>query len=181
MRKYFRIVIMILSLVSLHVGCRAKLDTSSSVHRQQTDVIGLELRKLDSLCSSTSERLTYKIEFYPPIYTVPDSTSGTGTLNQNHYKAALTTVQPADGLTRESGVGGFGAVRSIEITTEKTEEVSSISGTDSTYYNMSSTETAQQKETATEARQDNGTVTIIAVVFAVAALVYLLFKNKFRI
>lgn len=188
MKKYV-FVIMILSLVSLHVGCRAKLDTSSSMKRQQSDVIGLELRRLDSLWGSMSERLTYKVEFYAPWEIAGDARNddqgekytkarqNPATPKVLGDQAAHTMAMPADGLTLESGVGGMGAVKSIEITTEKTGEVSSISGTDSTYYTMTTSDEAQQKETATEARQDNGTVTIVFVVFAVAALIYSVIKS----
>lgn len=191
MRRYFCLVIMImfLGLVGFLAGCRAKLDTSSSMKRQQTDVIGLELRRADSLWGSSSERLTYKIEFYAPWeiagqacndnqgekYTEARQNPATPTAS-----AAPSTVHPADGLTRESGVGGLGAVKSIEISTEKVEGVSSITTTDSTYNYMKGDEHARDVSTVSEARQDNGTVATIAIVFAVAALIYLVIKSMLK-
>ena len=67
--------------------------------------------------------------------------------------------------------------RSIEISTERTEDRQSITAVDSiAEQDTATTETRQEAKTS-EARQDNGTVATVAIVFAVAALIYLLFKN----
>lgn len=174
MRRYFCFVIMFLSLESLHFGCRAKLDTNSSTSSRQAEVIGLEFRKADSLWGSSSERLTYKIEFYPLEYAYQNP----ATPKVLGDPAAPVSTMPATnvgGVPLSGSVGGgMGAVKSIEITKESTQEGQSVSKTDSTYYNMAASETAQQKETATEARHDNGTVAIVSVVAAVAFIVIVL-------
>lgn len=181
-------IILFLSCCFL-AGCRAKLDTSSSMARKQTDVIGLELHKLDSLWSSMSERQTLKIEFYrPEMPELSENFSlaiGQGSpLVPGDLATAPCTCMPAaqshlGGAILPAG-GGMGAVKSIEISTEKVEGVSSITTTDSTYNYMKGDEHARDVSTVSEARQDNGTVATIAIVFAVAALIYLVIKSMLK-
>ena len=195
MRKFVFIIILSLSCCFL-VGCRAKLDTSSSTCRRQTDVIGLELRKLDSLWRSSSERQTLKIEFYEPNSLdcfvprndakrqndIPEVLESLCCL-QGSEEAAPSTTLPAALTGPGTDVpvgGGMGAVKSIEITTVKEEEAAAITATDSTYNNIQVDQETREASTATEARQDNGTVIGVAIVLAVAALIYLTFKSYLK-
>ena len=201
MRNFF-VIIMILSCFCFHAGCRAKLDTSSSTCRRQTDVIGLELRKLDSLWRSSSERQTLRIEFYEPQnldcfvpLNPPDPLcKGGSAKRQNDIPEALESLgyrqgseEAAPSTTLTAALsrpgtdvpvgGGMGAVKSIEITTVKEEEVSAINATDSTYNNITAAEEDRESHVVSEARQDNGTVATVCIVFAVAALVYLMIRT----
>lgn len=185
MRKFIFIIILYF-LSCFLVGCRTKLDTSSNASRRQTDVIGLELRKLDSLWHSMSERQTLKIEFYrPEMPELSENFSlaiGQGSpLVPGDSATAPCTCMPAaqshlGGAILPAG-GGMGAVKSIEITTESKEEVSAINKTDSTFNNISAAEENRESHVVSEARQDNGTVATVAIVFAVAALIWLAIKT----
>ncbi len=78
------------------------------------------------------------------------------------------------GLGRPSGRwdgGGVGSVKSIEISTEKTEDRSSITAADSVVNQKSQSEETLQRERATEAKHDNGTVFIVAIAAALAIIV----------
>ena len=70
-----------------------------------------------------------------------------------------------------SGFGGMGSVKSIEITTEKTEDRSSITAADSVVQQKAQSEETRQRERASEARHDNGTVIGLAIVAAAAIIV----------
>ncbi|MCR5037862.1 MAG: hypothetical protein K6A94_00785 [Bacteroidales bacterium] len=189
MRKFIFIIILYF-LSCFLAGCRAKLDTNSSTLRRQTDEIGVELRRIDSLWRSSSERLTYKIEFYEPNMDcfVPRNDAKRqnnedldslcylrGSKEAAPCFAVPATVLGGIPLTGSAG-GGMGAVKSIEISTEKEEAVSSITAADSTYYNHTDDQETREANTTTEARQDNGTVAVVAIVAAVAGLIYLMFN-----
>lgn len=161
-------LIIALGLVFL-AGCRAHLETRASVVRSSACEIGVELRRVDSLWSSLAEKHSIKIEYYPILPQL-----------QGPGKPATGSPLPADssssmlGLGRPSGRldgGGFGSVKSIEITTEKTEDRSSITAADSVVQQKAQSEETRQRERATEARHDNGTVLIVSVVAAVAIVV----------
>lgn len=233
MRKDF-LFIMFLIWMGFLAGCRASKESKARNERTAESEIGVELRKADSLWSSIAERLTMKIEFYPPsgynecdlgIGTLPTcpqaaqpetvpagvanplpwqaqgvGAGGTGAAlcprrqaqgQPNEAKKSLFEAVPlgqaagslyrTDGTTPTSegfgGFGGLGAVKSIEITTERTEDRSVITATDSVLEQKSATTETRQEEKASEARHDNGTVIGVAVVAAVAALVYFLLKQ----
>lgn len=181
MRRFFFIIIVILS-VGFHAGCRAKLDTSSSTSRRQTDVIGLELRKLDSLWRSSSERQTLKIEFYPAMtgLHIPEVLESLDCLQGSPEAAPelfMAAAQSHQGGAILPAGGGMGAVKSIEITTEKEETVQNVNATDSTYKSTIASKEDCESSVVSEARQDNGTVATIAIVFAVAALIWLAIKT----
>lgn len=171
--------IMILVLGCFLIGCRASKESKARHERMSTDEIGVELRRVDSLWSSIAERLTYKIEFYPAIEQCPGKPENIG--KEPRVPAAPSSTMPATNLAHTSPKGsvggGMGAVKSIEISTERTEDRQSITAVDSiAEQDTATTETLQEAKTS-EARQDNGTVATVAIVFAVAALIYLLFKN----
>ena len=152
-------------------GCRAKQSVKASESLERTDRIGVELHRVDSLWSALAERLTYKIEFYPAMEQGPGLP----------HEAALSRIMPATsvGYTSPKGSvgGGMGAVKSIEFTIEHDAQSGTATQVDSSYNSNTATKETHQGQKASEARQDNGTVATVAIVFAVAALIYLLFKN----
>lgn len=74
--------------------------------------------------------------------------------------------------------GGMGAVKSIEITTEHDAQSGNATQVDSTYNNKTDTTETLQRERASEARQDNGTIAIVSVAAAVVILIALFFIIK---
>lgn len=170
MRTFLSIMI-VLGLVILLVGCRAGLETSRFETRTSIDEIGVELRRVDSLWSYIAERTSYKIEFYPPIL-------------DSSYILPLATVPAASSVgnaTPKGGIaGGIGAVKSVEITTERSEDRSSITATDSVATQKNVDQVTLRKEAASEARQDNGTVWIVSIVAAAALLLFLLIRFKIQ-
>lgn len=159
-------------------------------------VAALELHRVDSLWSSLVERLTYKIEFYP-CTPLPPSEGGWGLQNciqespevlQCPPRERTLSPSPADpsaavlGLStfRGGNGGGFGPVKSIEITAERTEQLATARRADSASRAENHSAEAVRTEKASEARQDNGTVIGLAVVFAVALLVYLMMKEAMK-
>lgn len=165
-------------------GCRAHLDTSRQESRRQTDVIGVELRRVDSLWSSLAERLTYRIEFYPQDYDIGSVGTGnpaTGNGGSLQYPASPTDPATASHLLFPNG-GGVGSVKSIEISTESEASTKTASRIDSTYNEHNDTSETLQKETASETRHDNGTVAILAVVagLVVLAIACLLIKKYLK-
>ena len=209
MRKDF-LFIMFLIWMGFLAGCRASKESKARNERTAESEIGVELRKADSLWSSIAERLTMKIEFYPPSgYNECDL--GIGTLPTCHQAAQPETVpagvaNPLPWQAQGVGAGGMGAalrqaqgpalrqaqgpalrqaqgplaqggIKSIEITAESGTSTGSVSAVDSTYEEKSATTETRQEEKASEARHDNGTVIGVAIVAAVAALVYFLLKQ----
>lgn len=165
--KFQVLYILLFFVLCFLAGCRAHLDTSRQKSRRQTDVIGVELRRVDSLWSSLAERLTYRIEFYPQDYDI--GSVGTG------------NPATASHLLLPNG-GGAGPVKSIEITAESQASTNTASRLDSNYNRHVDTTETLQKETASETRHDNGTVAILAVVagLVVLAIACLLIKKYLK-
>ncbi len=169
---------MFLILMSFLTGCRASKESKARSERADKSEIGVELRKADSLWSSIAERLTMKIKFYPPSgYNECDL--GIGTLPTCPQAAQPETVpagvaNPLPWQAQGVGAGGMGAVKSIEITTERTEDRSVITATDSVLEQKTASTETRQEEKASELRQDNGTWAIVSVVTAVAFIVIVL-------
>lgn len=165
-------------LVGFLVGCRANLDTSRQESRRQTDVIGVELRRVDSLWSSIAERLNFKIEFYPSGY--PEYTYQPCEETSEHSTGSPLPTDPATAshLLNPQG-GGVGSVKSLEFSVERDATTNQASRVDSTYNEQADNEETLQKETETETRHDNGTVLIVAIVagLVVFALAWLLLKT----
>jgi hypothetical protein len=199
MRKDF-LFIMFLIWMGFLAGCRASKESKARNERTAESEIGVELRKADSLWSSIAERLTMKIEFYPPSgYNECDL--GIGTLPTCPQAAQPETVpagvaNPLLWQAQGVGAGGMGAalrqaqgpvnppdplckggIKSIEFSTERTEDRSVITATDSVLEQKTATTETRQEVKASEARHDNGTVIGVAIVAAVAALVYFLLKQ----
>lgn len=76
----------------------------------------------------------------------------------------------------------MGAVKSFEFTVERTEDRSSITATDSVVEQKAQSEETLQRERATEARHDNGTVLIVSIVAAVVvfAIIRILIKKYLK-
>lgn len=172
----------LLVLIWALLGCRAKSEVQVSRSSTSTEEIGVELRKADSLWSFLAEHHHVKIEFYPPTgYNECDL--GIGTLPTCPQAAQPETVSagvanPLPWHAQGVGAGGMGAVKSIEITTERTEDRSVITVTDSVSEQKSNTSETLQRERASEARQDNGTVAILAIVGAAAFLAFVVIMIK---
>ena len=168
--------IMILVLGGFLFGCRASKESKVRDERTRTEEIGVDFHRVDSLWKSIAERLTYKIEFYPPSENCVGSL-GIGT----SVPTAPSITMPAANLGLGDNVplgGGMGAVKSIEITTEHDAQSGNATQVDSTYNNKTDTTETLQRERASEARQDNGTITIVSVVAAVVVLLALLIIIK---
>ncbi|MBQ8958102.1 MAG: hypothetical protein IJ057_06325 [Bacteroidales bacterium] len=176
--KHF-LFIMILVLVCLLSGCRANLESKTSQSRQYADEIGVVLRRVDSLSSTISERHNVKIEFYPPQDYTPHGL-GKPETGSPLSTAPSTTFLPIDSnrtSPARNDIGRMGAVKSIDIEAERTQSEQSLSQADSTAVCKTESESAQKTEKSSEARQDNGTVIGVAIVFAVGLIVYLLLKE----
>ena len=174
--KYFRYIIIFWFLGGFLFGCRSKLDTSRQESQRHVDEIGVVLRRLDSLGSTIAERQHIKIEFYP----TSDNNLGSPAIGTSVPTAPSTTM-PAASLALGDNIplgGGMGAVKSIEITTEHDAQSGNATQVDSTYNNKTDTTETLQRERASEARQDNGTITIVSVVAAVVVLLALLIIIK---
>ena len=165
--------IMFLVLECLLTACRASLESKASQSRQHADEIGVVLRRVDSLCSTISEKHNVKIEFYEPTSSYTDPGSPLPTAPSTTMPAA--TVGLGDHFT--SG-GGMGAVKSIEITSETEASTQHNAFTDSTAVSKTAEAETLQRENASEARHDNGTVLIVSVVAAVVLLLALLIIIK---
>lgn len=185
MRNIFSVILLILSLFI--TGCRASLESKTRSGRTTATVAALELHRVDSLWSSLVERLKYKIEFYPTtglhtnIQEIPEALG-------NPPRERTLPPSPADpsavllGLPTFLGGngGGCGSVKSIEITASRETETQSLSLTDSTADCKSAETMESDTEKASEARQDNGTVATVCIVFAVALLVYIMLKGALK-
>ena len=176
-----------MTLILVVTGCRASKESKTRSERTTATVAALELHRVDSLWSSLVERLKYKIEFYPTtgLYTnIQESTEVLG----NPPRERTLSPSPADPSAALLGLptllggngGGCGSVKSIEITASREAETQSLSLTDSTADCKSAETMESDTEKASEARQDNGTVATVCIVFAVAALVYLLLKAALK-
>ena len=191
-------------LILIVSGCRASKESKTRSERTTATVAALELHRVDSLWSSLVERLKYKIEFYP--YTpLPPSEGGSGLhTNIQESPEALGnpprertnppcppweggSPSPADPSAAAVGLGGVaslgsgcGSVKSIEITAERSEESFGAAKVDSASHAENHNTEVRQTEKASDARQDNGTVATVCIVFAVAALVYLFLKAALK-
>ena len=183
MKRSLFILIIVLGSCFL-ASCRAQRHTHNAATRVQTDEIGVELRRVDSLWSSIAERLNCKIDFYPIEY-------GPGKpATDSTCPAAPSTTMPANSQFPPqgvcAGVGGMGAalrqahgaVKSIEFTMERDAQTAAATQVDSTYYNNSAAEETLQEEKASEIKHDNGTVAIVSVVGALVVLAALLIVIK---
>lgn len=178
----------LLVLIWALLGCRAKSEVQVSRSRNSTEEIGVELRKADSLWSFLAEHHHVKIEFYPPYSlgnhetpTTDDSRNGTSFAFTGSSSPAASFGLAVDnvGCTLPQGVvGSLGAVKSIEIDSDKTEERAASRATDSVSEQKSNTSETLQRERASEARQDNGTVAILAIVGAAAFLAFVVIMIK---
>ena len=173
------------------VGCRASRELKASERRTQSAEIDVEAHRLDSLWSLLTERYRVHIEFFNPNavlphpYNLPESAGGSP---EPSSMATLQGAAPLPGMSANSqfspqgvcaGVGGLGAVKSIDIEAERTQSEQSLSQADSTAVFKTESDEARQKEKASETRQDNGTWAIVSVVAGVvflAALVIIIKK-----
>lgn len=163
------------------------MESKARRERTTATVAALELHRVDSLWSSLVERLKYKIEFYPAtgLHTnIQESPEAVG----NPPRERTLPPSPADPSAALLGLptflggngSGCGSVKSIEITAEREEESSGTAKVDSASQVENHNTEVRQTEKASEARQDNGTVATVCIVFAVSLLVYLLLKAALK-
>lgn len=149
-------------------GCRCGMHSASSLARTDTATIDVRFRSLSQLWDTLAEKQTIHIEFYPPDYTWLGTT-----------QADTTTTAAIVGSPKPSGIGGgMPAIKSIDIETERNSGSLQQTSTDSSMLSQNSTKETLQKEAASEARHDNGTVAIVSVVAAVVLLLALLIIIK---
>ena len=171
--KYFRYIIIFWFLGGFLFGCRSKLDTSRQESQRHVDEIGVVLRRLDSLGSTIAERQHIKIEFYP----TSDNSLGSPAIGTSVPTDPTATSLGNASQTGSVG-GGIGAVKSIEIDTERDVTTTATSAVDSTAVFKTEQEATLQKQKASETRQDNGTIVIVSVVAAVVFILALLIIIK---
>jgi len=159
-------------------GCRSQREVKTQQTRARLDEIGVELHRLENLWSSLAEQMKIHIEYYPPYEDLsqgPENKPDTAAPSLAMSADSTHISSPLSG--GRSGFGGMGAVKSIDISTERKATTTTSSAVDSTAVFKTEQEETLQKEKASETRQDNGTVAIVAVVAAVALLIYLLLKQ----
>lgn len=173
-------IILVLSLVIL-AGCRASREVHTTQQQHQSSNIDVEAHRLDSLWSLLVERYHVHVEFFNPNEVRQPNTDTTGNplslTKATQQGTAPSSTKPADGLALNpswEGIGGLGAVKSIDIEAERTQSEQSLSQADSTAVSKTESESAQQTEKQAEARQDNGTWAILAVAAAVTVIVIVL-------
>lgn len=162
--------IILIFATSLLLGCRCERHVSSSLDRTGSEVVGLRSRGFSFLRDTLAERQTIRIEYWYPYELGPG-------YNISDCRQADTTTLAANG-SRPSGTGGgVPAIKSLEITTERNGGKSELTASDSSFVSQTSTTEAQQEETSSEARQDNGAWATVLSIVAVAALAYFVIKK----
>lgn len=189
MRKTFFFILLFLSWAAM-VGCRSSREVKASERLTQSTIIDVEAHRLDSLWSLLTERYQVHIEFFNPNEflplkdNLPENTEGSP-------KPATTVTQqgaaPSSTMSANSqfppqgvspGVGGMGAVKSVDIVAERTQQEQSLSQADTTAASKTETDEARQIDKASETRHDNGTVAIVSVAGALVVLAALLIIIK---
>lgn len=180
-------IILFLSLVIL-AGCRTSREVNTTQQQHQSSNIDVEAHRLDSLWSLLVERYHVHVEFFNPnelqdnnsesLTTESNGFTGLWTTNHTTQQGTAPRVGQSSNLPPSSGIGGLGAVKSLDIVAERTQSEQSLSQADSTAVCKTESESAQQTEKRAEARQDNGTWAIVSVVAAVAFIVALIIVLK---
>lgn len=169
-------------------GCRSQRQVSVVETRNQSDEIDVVAHRLDSLWSHLVERYHVHVEFFNPnelqdnnsesLTTESNGFTGLWTTNHTTQQGTAPRVGQSSNLPPSSGIGGLGAVKSLDIVAERTQSEQSLSQTDSTAVSKTESDEARQTEKASEARQDNGTWAILAIVAAVTFIVALIIVLK---
>ena len=176
-------IILVLSLVIL-AGCRASREVNTTQQQHQSSNIDVEAHRLDSLWSLLVERYHVHVEFFNPNEVLPQPSNTEGSpkpTNATLQGTAPSSTKPADGLALDpswGGIGGLGAVKSLDIVAERTQSEQSLSQADSTAVSKTESDEARQTEKESEARQDNGTWVIVSVVAAVTFIIALIIVLK---
>ena len=169
MRKVFFVIVFF--FIGLLPGCRGQRQMETTETKQQTSETAVEFHDLQRFWNSLSERLNFKIEFYPAEGGLGQPTTD----NCVPIDPNAASVPPA--LPSGSTVGGIGSLKSLEFSSERFATDSSFAQTDSVADSKSAEASDAHTEKASELRQDNGTVATVCIVFAVAALIYLCIKQ----
>ena len=189
MRKTCFSIMICFLIGSVCVGCRSSRELNASERRTQSATIDVEAHRLDSLWSLLVERYHIHIEFFDPNsvlpqpYNLPENPEG----SPEPANATRQEAAPGVGMSANcqfppqgvcAGVGGMGAVKSIDIVAERTQQEQSLSQADTTAVFKTESDSDRQKEVHSELRQDNGTWAIVAVAAAVVFLLALLIVIK---
>ena len=180
-------IILVLSLVIL-AGCRASREVHTSQQQHQSSNIDVEAHRLDSLWSLLVERYHVHVEFFNPnelqdnnsesLTTESNGFTGLWSTNHTTQQGTAPCVGQSSNLPPSSGIGGLGAVKSLDIIAERTQSEQSLSQADSTAVSKTESDEARQTEKESEARQDNGTWAIVSVVAAVTFIIALIIVLK---
>ena len=168
MRRIFFVIMLL--LIGFLPGCRGQRQMDTTATQQHTEEIGVEFHDLQRFWNSLAERLHYKIEFYP-------AEGGLGLPTTDNCVPIDPTAFVPPALPSGSAEGCLGSVKSIEFNSERIAADSSFAQTDSTADFKSAEASDEHTEKASELRQDNGTVATVCIVFAVAALIYIMFRQ----
>ena len=143
--------IVLLFFFMVTTGCRCHRTTTVQTDHSATELIEVNFRRLYSLLTTSSERQTIRIEYYPANFSLAAD-------------SAVSTPVPCG--------GSAGSIKSIEITNENSTTTQEVHRSDSTAVIDRSEEDHNQKASDTETRQAGGTVIGIVIVLAVALLFY---------
>lgn len=168
MRRIFFVIMLL--LIGFLPGCRGQRQMDTTATQQHTEEIGVEFHDLQRFWNSLAERLHYKIEFYP-------AEGGLGLSTTDNCVPIDPTAFVPPALPSGSAEGCLGSVKSIEFSSERIAADSSFAQTDSTTDFKSAEASEAHTEKTSELRQDNGTVATVCIVFAVAALIYIMFRQ----
>ena len=190
MRKTFCFIVICFFVGAVCAGCRSSRELKASERRTQSATIDVEAHRLDSLWSLLIERYHIHIEFFDPNAVLPHKDNLPESPKGSPKPTTAATRQeaaPSLGMSANSqfqpqsvspGVGGMGAVKSIDIVAERTQQEQSLSQADTTAVFKTESDSDRQKEVHSELRQDNGTWAIVAVAAAVVFLLALLIVIK---
>ncbi len=164
-----RVILISLLLAFAIAGCRCAKHSSSWSERNEFGMIDMHSRTFSQLWDTCAERHTIRIEYY--LFPEDPGRQVSG------QSAQETTADIGSANPTYTG-GGRAQIKSIEIVNERNTGSSLTTTQDSTMLSENSTEESMQGEQSSEARQDNGTWIGIAVVCAVAALLYFILNKK---
>lgn len=177
MRRTLSVILFIVLSLLIASSCRAHREVKRDNSLSSTMVSGLESRRVESLWDFLAEKYNIHVEFFPPQYTFPTSETLQEPAPSLAMSADSTHISsPLSG--GRSGFGGLGAVKSIDIVTERETNTKSTSETDTTAVVATATSETSHTEKTADLRQDNGTVAIVAAAAAlvVAFLAFLIYK-----
>lgn len=169
MNRMFSILYLNFALAML-CGCRCGRHVATDFTHTDIAAIDVRSRSLFQLWDTVAERQTIRIEYYEP--------TALGSLAWEHQDGSVLPPSADVGGDIPTVAGGREpSIKSIEIVTERNSCSSMTTMKDSANVSQNYTKETLQQEVDSEARQDNGTLIGIAVVAAVALLLYFTLKE----